>query len=58
MLNFFPWEYYRELAAHCYDALYDFNRSASGIPDRTDESEESEEEAELRLLSGRATVNN
>ena len=56
MLNSFPWQDYRELAAHYYDALYDFNRSESGDPDRTDDPGESEEEAKLRLLSGRATV--
>ena len=42
MLNSFPWQDYRELAAHYYDALYDFNRSESGDPDRTDDPGESE----------------
>ncbi len=59
ILIFFPWQDYRELAAHHYDALYDFNRSGSREgkePDGSDESVESKEEAGLRLPAGRATV--
>lgn len=57
ILNFFPWQDYRDLAAQYYDALYDFNCSGDPKTEAPDGPAESEEEAKLRLLSGRATLN-
>jgi len=58
ILNNFPWQEHRDVAAAYCDALYDFNSSgASAEEDSPDSSAESEDDARLRLLSGRATVN-
>ncbi len=62
ILNFLPWQDYREPAAQYYDALYDFNRIEAlkrdeKTSDTSAESVESEEDAKKRLLSERATVN-
>jgi len=58
ILNFFPWQDYRVLAAQYYDALYDFNCSEAPKTEEgaSDGPAESEEEAKQRLLAGRATL--
>ena len=57
ILNDLPWQNYRDIAAGYYNALYDFNNNSCKVEKSTNESIESEEEAKLRLLSDRATVN-
>ena len=57
----FPWKEYRRVAAEYYDALYQFNiaeaeKRQEMLIEKADKAEETKEEAEVRLLFSRATM--
>ena len=57
ILFYFPWEDYRELAVDYYNALYDFNLANRNKSGAIEADNESKEEAVLRLLFERSTIN-
>jgi len=61
VLYYFPWQYYRQIGAAYYDALYEFNikeadKREERQQEQTEQKQESKEEAVQRLLFGRPTM--